>query len=125
MDYLALLESRINAETDTLQNLHNSRNGGIDGFVGSSFQPIQKNTSDRKRELFRYHGIPDDDAQVLAERLIRRDEQHDDRRSCAECANYAPKSCRAAATSLGTVSIFSLSRCPEFDDALYQNGQPL
>lgn len=117
MDYLALLEKRINTKDDTHQNLQNPEKVGSVGFVGTPIEPLQENITARRLALFRYHEIPDEESVGLARLLIIRDEEQDDRRSCAECSYYKPNGCRAGHTSLGTVSIFTFSRCRGFDGA--------
>ena len=47
---------------------------------------------DRRARLLRW-GWPEPDAEKLAEQLVRRDREADERVSCAECAHYRSGSC--------------------------------
>lgn len=62
-------------------------------------------------QSFQAKGIPTDGAQALANRLIRRDRQLDDRRSCAECVSFHAGRCRQGITPIGESTIQTLHRC--------------
>lgn len=67
--------------------------------------------SARVRILMR-RGLREDEAEVLAERLVERDRGLDDRRICLECANLRPGfKCEAG----GPVLMQILQRCPTFN----------
>jgi TubC N-terminal docking domain len=74
---------------------------------------------DRRARLLRW-GWPEPDAEALAERLVKRDREHDDRVSCADCSNYRPGRCgnhrRADLHSpdVGRDLMATLQRCPGF-----------
>jgi hypothetical protein len=74
---------------------------------------------DRRTRLMRW-GWAESDAENLAERLVTRDRERDDRVSCAECAHYRPGDCgnhrRAVLHSpdLGRDLLATLQRCPGF-----------
>ncbi len=74
---------------------------------------------DRRARLLRW-GWAEPDAEKLAERLVERDREHDDRVSCAECMHYRPGRCgnhrRAGLHSpdMGRDLLATLQRCPGF-----------
>lgn len=65
-------------------------------------------------QSFQGKGIPDNDATALANRLVRRDSQDDDRRSCAECLSFYAGNCRQRITPIGETTIHTLHRCNGF-----------
>jgi len=72
----------------------------------------------RRARLMRW-GWAEADAERLAERLVIRDREQDDRTSCADCAHYRPGRCgnpRAAgvARDLPAEMVSMLQRCPGF-----------
>lgn len=74
---------------------------------------------DRRARLLRW-GWSEVDAEVLAERLVRRDRECDERVSCTDCRHYRPGRCgnhrRAALQSpeIGRDLAGMLQRCPGF-----------
>lgn len=64
--------------------------------------------------LFQSKGIADDAASTLASRLIERDRQLDDRRSCGECAAYYTGRCKRGLYPIGESTIQTLHRCKGF-----------
>lgn len=69
--------------------------------------------------LFRRRGMSEDKANALADDLAKRDWLRDDRRSCAECANYQ-RGGTCFATQQGWIKhhplpASMLHRCEEFD----------
>jgi hypothetical protein len=74
---------------------------------------------DRRARMLRW-GWAEPDAEKLAERLVKRDREHDDRVSCAECLHYRPGRCgshrRAGLHSpgVGRGLAATLQRCPGF-----------
>lgn len=48
-----------------------------------------------RMELFRRRGLSDDLAEAMADKLVRRDREGDDRRVCLECANLNGRRCTA------------------------------
>jgi hypothetical protein len=74
---------------------------------------------DRRARLLRW-GWAELDAEMLAERLVKRDRERDDRVSCAECAHYRPGRCgnhqRAGlhGVDAGRDLVSMLQRCPGF-----------
>ena len=75
---------------------------------------------DRRARLLRW-GWPEPEAEKLAERLVIRDREADDRVSCADCASYRPGRCgnhrRAGLTvaDVGRDLAAMLQRCPAFE----------
>lgn len=65
-------------------------------------------------QAFQGKGIPDNDAAALANRLVMRDSQDDDRRSCAECLSFYAGNCRQRITPIGETTIHTLHRCNGF-----------
>ena len=74
---------------------------------------------DRRARLIRW-GWPEPEAEALAERLVVRDRDADDRVSCADCRHYRPGRCgnhRTAGLHSGDVGrdlAAMLQRCPGF-----------
>ena len=74
---------------------------------------------DRRARLLRW-GWPEPEAEKLAERLVKRDREQDDRVSCADCRHYRPGRCgnhRAAllhSHEVGRDLAAMLQRCPGF-----------
>jgi hypothetical protein len=72
---------------------------------------------DRHARLLRW-GWAEADAEKLAERLVKRDREQDERRSCTECSHYRPGRCgnhqRADLHSadVGRDLAAMLQRCP-------------
>lgn len=79
-----------------------------------------KHSARVRARLLRW-GWPAPEAEAMAERLVRRDREADDRVSCAECAHYRPGRCgkhpRAGLHSPGVARDLAamLQRCPGFD----------
>ena len=75
--------------------------------------------ADRRARLLRW-GWPEADAEKLAERLVKRDREHDDRVSCTDCRHYRPGRCgnhpRAGLTvaEVGRDLAAMLQRCTGF-----------
>lgn len=67
---------------------------------------------------FMAKGIPAQSADRLACRLMRRDRQLDDRRSCAECLSFYAGHCRQRITPIGETCIYTLHRCVGFKDEM-------
>lgn len=65
-------------------------------------------------QSFQGKGIPNHDAAALANRLVMRDSQDDDRRSCAECLSFYAGICRQRITPIGEITIHTLHRCNGF-----------
>lgn|GEM_PF-2394206 len=61
-------------------------------------------------------GIDYETAQIVAEDLIKRDRDMDDRRSCAECRHQSYKHCRRGLFSVGGFDIELLHRCRGYKD---------
>ena len=74
---------------------------------------------DRRARLTRW-GWPESDAEKLAERLVKRDREADDRSACIECRHHRPGRCgnhRDAGLHTGEVGhdlAAMLQRCPGF-----------
>ena len=74
---------------------------------------------DRRARLMRW-GWPELDAEKLAERLVKRDREQDDRVSCTDCRHYRPGYCanhqRAGlgVRDVGRDLAAMLQRCPGF-----------
>lgn len=68
---------------------------------------------DRVRS-FQDKGIAGSDALTLAHRLVVRDRQLDDRRSCAECTSFYAGGCQQQRTPIGVTTIYTLHRCAGF-----------
>jgi hypothetical protein len=75
---------------------------------------------DRRARLLRW-GWSESDAEKLADRLSRRDREHDERVSCTDCRHYRPGRCgnhRRAGLNVADVGrdlAAMLQRCPGFD----------
>ena len=80
--------------------------------------------------LFTRRSIGEAQAEALADRLLIRDRQHDDRRLCLECTSYRPGRCgnpRAAGLNghaVGADLATLLQRCPGFAPLLKPGIQP-
>ena len=74
---------------------------------------------ERRKAVFIQEGLPEDEADRLADRLMLRDrDPYDDRRVCFECANYINKKCFRYPDRYGrpdTPPRFTLMRCEYFD----------
>lgn len=70
---------------------------------------------DARAQAFMAKGIPAQSADVLASRLMRRDRQLDDRRSCAECASFHGGHCLKRITPIGETTVYTLHRCRGFE----------
>ena len=74
---------------------------------------------ERRARLLRW-GWAEPEAEKLAERLVKRDREHDERVSCADCAHYQPGRCsnhRCAglnAAEVGRDLVALLQRCHGF-----------
>lgn len=74
---------------------------------------------ERRARLMRW-GWAESEAEMLAERLVRRDRENDDRVSCTECQCYRPGRCaNYGAAGLSTAGVgrdlaVLLQRCPGF-----------
>src|SRR3546814_3021419 len=66
-------------------------------------------------QAFQAKGIATHEAQTLANQLVRRDRQLDDRRSCAECASFYARNCRKRINPIGETTIYDLHRCKGFE----------
>lgn len=73
-------------------------------------------------QLFEGKGIPTHEAQILANELITRDCQLDDRRSCAECQSFYAGRCKRGLYSIGEWTIQTLHRCKGFTDTFSISG---
>jgi hypothetical protein len=77
---------------------------------------------ERRSRLLRW-GWSEQDAEKLAERLVRRDREQDERVSCMDCAHYRPGRCgnhrRAGigTADVGRDLVAMLQRCPGFQPA--------
>ncbi len=77
---------------------------------------------DRRARLMRW-GWSEQQAEALAERLVRRDHEQDDRRLCLECRHYLPGQCdnhQRAALSVADVGrdfATMMQRCGGFEPA--------
>lgn len=65
-------------------------------------------------QSFQGKGIADHDAAALANRLVLRDSQDDDRRSCAECMSFYAGRCKRGLYPIGESTIQTLHRCKGF-----------
>ena len=63
-------------------------------------------------------GIPAQSADALASRLVERDRQLDDRRSCVECLSFQDGNCLQRITPIGEITIYTLHRCTGFQEGL-------
>lgn len=74
----------------------------------------------RRVQSFQAKGIADHQATALADSLVKRDRQLDDRRSCGECKSFYADNCRQRITSIGRITAHTLHRCrgfaPEFSE---------
>ena len=70
-------------------------------------------------QAFSSKGLSDKQAQALAERLVLRDSQLDDRRACAECIQSRYGRCRIGKYPIGDASFITLHRCDGFETYLF------
>lgn len=86
----------------------------------------------QRAALLNERGMSTESAESLAEDLLMRDRDFDDRRLCIECTHYLRGRCTnwkaagfgkaADATALGDYAS-TLKRCPGFADVLHQGGK--
>jgi len=74
--------------------------------------------SARRVQLFQDKGISDHEAAAMARRLVQRDRELDDRRSCAECSSFHAGICRQRITPIGETTIYTLHRCKGFQEGV-------
>jgi hypothetical protein len=130
MNWLARLKKIESAPAPTLQKL---QKGVSVVSVGAYPEPFQKSqlgndTFTARLALFTERGLSLDDAQVQADKLARRDLEHDDRRLCLECqhlsGNVEARRCSQwRKQGIGSPAIPAdlatmLKRCADFDDRL-------
>ncbi len=88
------------------------------GVTKGDFRSFQA----RRARLLRW-GWAEPEADALAERLVRRDRESDQRVSCTDCRHYRPGRCgnhrraRLDGAEVGRDLAALLQRCPGFDDA--------
>ena len=73
----------------------------------------------RAKERVRYFiskGVRPETAQGIAHRLITRDREQDDRRSCAECGHQEDNRCSIGHSAIGGFRITELFRCKRFEN---------
>ncbi len=70
----------------------------------------------QRTALFVSRGVPYAGADLLACRLVKRDRQGDDRRSCAECALMLRGRCQRGLQPFGGGGVEILHRCKQFND---------
>ena len=74
----------------------------------------------KRAQQFTRRGVSDEAAEAIADRLVIRDREQDDRRTCLECTTYRPGRCgnhrRAGlqAPDVGRDLATPLQRCPGF-----------
>lgn len=64
--------------------------------------------------VFESKGLRDKQAQALAERLVLRDSQLDDRKACVECLHSRYGRCRIGKYPIGDATFLTLHRCDGF-----------
>jgi hypothetical protein len=78
----------------------------------------------KRAQQFTRRGITAEAAETMADRLVIRDREQDDRRTCLECATYRPGRCsdhrRAGlqAPDVGRDLAMLLQRCPGFQPSM-------
>ena len=83
--------------------------------------------TERRARLMRW-GWPEAEAEKLADRLLRRDREPDDRVSCIDCTHYWPSRCGnhghagLQAPDVGRDLASLLQRCPGFQSVRQQHG---
>lgn len=100
---------------------------------GTAWNAAEIETFERRLALFTDRGLTLTDAEALAERLLARDRDGDERTLCIECAHYRHGRCvnwKAAgfvksrdADALGDYAS-TLQRCPGFTPAIQSGGRP-
>lgn len=60
---------------------------------GPGMNAVEIDTFHRRAERFAAHGMAFNDAQALADRLVTRDRERDDRRHCQECTRLTGTRC--------------------------------
>lgn len=78
-------------------------------WTGSEVMLVKQRT-----DLFVLRGVSFPDADVLACRLVDRDRNRDDRRSCAECVSRSYGRCRHGLEVVGGGGVEVLHRCDRF-----------
>jgi len=71
----------------------------------------------RRVQSFQAKGIADHQAATVADSLVKRDRQLDDRRSCAECASFAQGCCLQYRQPFGGGGVEVLHRCHGFKES--------
>lgn len=73
--------------------------------------------SGARAQAFVAKGVPAQQADILASRLMRRDRELDDRRSCAECASFEHGCCLQYRQPFGGGGVEVLHRCAGFKES--------
>jgi hypothetical protein len=96
---------------------------GADRCHAGGWDDAEIETFTTRVMLLMRRGVPSTDADDLAERLVKRDRDGDDRRMCHECAAYRPGRCGNHQSAglhkaeLGRDLATTLQRCPGFTPA--------
>ena len=76
-------------------------------------------------QSFQGKGIANDSAAAVAVRLVERDRQLDDRRSCAECDGFYAGRCKHHLSPIGESTMQTLHRCKRFTPELSEGKQTI
>jgi hypothetical protein len=116
----AMREALRLAKPELLTLLREAQPGPVDLDAVAWSDSDIKRFLDRRARLLRW-GWAEPEAEALAEKLVIRDREADDRVSCADCRHYRPGRCgnhrRAGlqAPDLGHTMAALLQRCPGFE----------
>ena len=116
----AMREALRLAKPELLTLLREAQPGPVDLDAVAWSDSDIKRFLDRRARLLRW-GWAEPEAEALAEKLVIRDREADDRVSCADCWHYRPGCCgnhrRAGlqAPDLGRTLAALLQRCPGFE----------
>ena len=83
---------------------------------GKDFTDIEAARAKERMQRFINKGVGPEVAQRIAHRLITRDREQDDRRSCAECGHQEDNRCSIGHSAIGGFRITELFRCKRFEN---------
>ncbi len=83
---------------------------------GNDFTDIEAARAKERLQRFISKGVGFEVAQGIARRLVTRDREQDDRRSCAECKHQEYGRCTVGHSAIGGFRITELFRCKRFEN---------
>jgi hypothetical protein len=84
------------------------------GYMGRAWTETELSTFSRRFKIFMKEGLNEEEAEELAEKMLIRDFEGDDRRICFECTKYLPAKVSCAVYRKRPIR-FTLQRCEFFD----------